>query len=91
MTPEQQEGYRSLIKNEREQVIYEMATALVNSRWIPEGLYDFALKALSHTGITDVVTPLGQYTAISVTLAFYDVPTDAPGMNLRGERQHPSL
>jgi len=57
-----------------------MATTLANSRWVPQGLYDRAVKILGHNGITDVITLLGEYTAISLTLAFYDVPADSPGM-----------
>ena len=37
---------------QREQVVYEMATCLVNSRWVPKGLFDRAVKALGHIGIT---------------------------------------
>jgi hypothetical protein len=33
-----------------------MATALANSRWVPKGLYDRAIKTLGHVGITDVIT-----------------------------------
>jgi len=36
-----------------------MATALANSRWVPQGLYDRAVKALGHVGITDVITLMG--------------------------------
>jgi 4-carboxymuconolactone decarboxylase len=71
-------GLPASFVNEREQVIYEMATALANSRWISKGLYDRAVKALGHTGITDVTVLMGFYTAVSLTVAFYDVP--APGM-----------
>src|SRR6202035_1466812 len=53
---------------------YEMAMALANSRWVPQGLYDRAVKALGHVGITDVITLMGYYTSVSMTLAFYDVP-----------------
>jgi 4-carboxymuconolactone decarboxylase len=67
-------GLPASFGNEREQVIYEMATALANSRWISRGLYDRAVKALGHTGITDVTVLMGFYTAVSLTLAFYDVP-----------------
>ena len=63
-----------------EQVVYEMATCLVNSRWVLQGLYDRAVKALGHVGITDVITLMGYYTSVSMTLAFYDVPAGAPGM-----------
>jgi 4-carboxymuconolactone decarboxylase len=59
---------------------YEMAVALTNPRWIPQGLYDRAVKALGHVGITDVITLMGHYTSVSMTLAFYDVPAGASGM-----------
>ena len=32
-----------------------MATCLANSRWVAKGLYDRALEALGHVGITDVI------------------------------------
>ncbi|HVC56388.1 MAG TPA: hypothetical protein VND95_10555 [Stellaceae bacterium] len=64
----------------REQVVYEIATTLANARWVPQGLYDRAVKALGHVGITDVITLMGYYTSVSMTLAFYDVPAGAPGM-----------
>jgi 4-carboxymuconolactone decarboxylase len=66
--------------DEREQVVYEIATALTHSRWVPKGLYDRAVKALGHVGITDAITLMGYYTSVSMTLAFYDVPAGASGM-----------
>ena len=66
--------------DEREQIVYEIATCLTNSRWVPKGLHDRAVKALGHVGITDVVTLIGYYTSVSLTLAFYDVPAGAPGL-----------
>src|SRR6516225_4927529 len=120
MTPEQQEGYRSLLdargpgqrplspgnkifvhnpklvkvmgplgayfradyslsERKREKVIYEMATCLANSRWVSKGLFDRAVEALGHEGITDVICLMGFYTSVSMTLAFYDVPSSAEG------------
>ncbi len=73
-------GLPASFANEREQVIYEMATALANSRWISKGLYDRAVKALGHIGITDVTVLMGFYTAVSLTVGFYDVP--APETNV---------
>ena len=67
-------------EDEREHVVYEMAICLTNSRWTSKGLYDRAVKALGHIGITDVITLIGYYTSVSMTLAFYDVPAGAPGM-----------
>ena len=64
----------------REQIIYEMATCLANARWVPKGIFDRAVAALGHVGITDVITLMGFYTSVAMILAFYDVPADAPGM-----------
>jgi len=35
---------------------------------------------LGHVGITDVITLIGYYTSVSLTLAFYDVPAGAQGL-----------
>lgn len=66
--------------DKREQLIYEMAICLVNSRWVSKGLYERALEALGHVGITDVIALIGFYTSVAMTLAFYDVPADATGL-----------
>jgi 4-carboxymuconolactone decarboxylase len=73
-------GMPTAFDDEREQVVYEMATVLANGRWVPRGLHDRAVKALGHVGITDVITLMGHYTSVAMTLAFYDVPAGATGM-----------
>jgi 4-carboxymuconolactone decarboxylase len=73
-------GLQTSFSDEREQVVYEMAMALANARWVPRGLYDRAVKALGHVGVTDVITLMGHYTSVSMTLSFYDVPAGATGM-----------
>jgi 4-carboxymuconolactone decarboxylase len=73
-------GLPTSFSDTREQVVYEMATCLAGSRWVPKGLYERAVEALGHEGITDVITLMGFYTSVSMTLAFYDVPADAPGL-----------
>jgi 4-carboxymuconolactone decarboxylase len=70
-------GLPTLFSDTREQVVYELATCLANSRWVAKGLYDRAVEALGHVGITDVICLMGHYTSVSMTLAFYDVPADA--------------
>jgi len=37
-------------------------------------------EALGHVGITDVITLMGFYASVGMTLAFYDVPAGATGM-----------
>jgi len=73
-------GLTTSFPDKREQVVYEMATCLANSRWVAKGLYDRAVEALGHVGITDVITLMGFYTSVGMTLAFYDVPAGAAGM-----------
>jgi 4-carboxymuconolactone decarboxylase len=73
-------GQATSFDDEREQVVYEMAVTLINSRWVSKGLYDRAVKALGHDGITDVTCLMGFYSSVSMTLAFYDVPAGAEGL-----------
>ena len=73
-------GLPTSFSDKREQVIYEMAACLANSRWVAKGLFDRAVEALGHEGVTDVICLMGYYSLVSMTLAFYDVPARAPGM-----------
>ena len=73
-------GLQVSFTDAREQIVYEMAIALTNGRWVPKGLFDRAVKAMGHVGITDTITLMGHYTSVSMTLAFYDVPAGAQGM-----------
>jgi 4-carboxymuconolactone decarboxylase len=73
-------GLPTSFDDKREQVVYEMAKCLSESRWVSKGLYDRAVEALGHEGITDVICLIGFYTSVSMTLAFYDVPAGAEGM-----------
>ncbi len=73
-------GLPTSFSDTREQIVYEMAMSLTNSRWVSQGLYDRAVEALGHVGITDVITLMGYYTSVSMTLAFYDVPAGATGI-----------
>jgi 4-carboxymuconolactone decarboxylase len=73
-------GLPTSFSDTREQVVYEMATCLANARWVPKGLYDRVVEALGHVGTTDVITLMGLYTSVAMTLAFYDVPAGAPGI-----------
>lgn len=73
-------GLPTSFTDKREQVVYEMAICLTGARWVSQGLYDRAVEALGHVGITDVIVLMGNYTSTSMTLAFYDVPAGATGM-----------
>ena len=64
----------------REQVVYEVASALAAGRPISEALYERAVEALGHERITDVIVLMGYYTAVSLTMNFYAVPAGTPGL-----------
>jgi 4-carboxymuconolactone decarboxylase len=73
-------GLPTFFEDKREQVIYEMAICLSKSRWVSRGLYERAVEALGHVGITDAIALMGFYATVAMTLAFYDVPAGAMGM-----------
>jgi 4-carboxymuconolactone decarboxylase len=73
-------GQPTFFEDQREQTVYELATALAAGRYIPRSFYDRAIEVLGHDRITDITVLMGMYTAVSFTLKFYDVPADAPGM-----------
>jgi len=73
-------GLPASFDDKREQIVYEMAVCLSNARWVSKGLYDRAVEALGHVGITDAICLMGHYTSVSMTLAFYDVPAGASGI-----------
>jgi 4-carboxymuconolactone decarboxylase len=73
-------GQPTSFADAREQVVYEMATALAGGRLVPQGLYDRAVGLLGHEGITDVIVLMGYYTAVSLTMNFYAVPAGTPGL-----------
>lgn len=64
----------------RQQVVYELVSALVAARVVPMGLYRRAKTLLGDAGIVDVTMLLGWFTGVSLTLAAFDVPSDATGL-----------
>ena len=73
-------GLPTSFSDAREQVVYEVATTLAGRRLVSQGLYDRAVKALGHEGVTDMIVLMGYYTAVSLTMNFYAVPAGAPGL-----------
>jgi len=65
----------------RQQVVYELAATLVAPRFVPLGLYRRAQALLSDAGIVDVTVLIGWFTAVSMTLAAFDVPANAEGLD----------
>jgi 4-carboxymuconolactone decarboxylase len=73
-------GLPASFSDVREQVVYETAASLAGGRLISQGLYDRAVKALGHEGVTDMIVLMGYYTAVSLTMNFYAVPAGSPGL-----------
>ena len=73
-------GLPASFSDVREQTVYEIAASLAGGRLISQGLYDRAVKALGHEGVTDMIVLMGYYTAVSLTMNFYAVPAGSPGL-----------
>jgi 4-carboxymuconolactone decarboxylase len=73
-------GLPTSFENPRQQVVYQMTCALIAPRVVPTGLYRRAVKLLGHAGLTDLTVLIGYFTAVSLTLAAYDVPSSAIGL-----------
>ncbi len=64
----------------RQQVVHDVARALISGRRLPQALFDRAIGLVGHPGLTDVTVLIGYFTSISLTLIAYDVPSDATGL-----------
>jgi 4-carboxymuconolactone decarboxylase len=61
-------------------VVYEITQTLIAPRRVPAGLYERAVKLLGDVGLTDLTVLIGYYSGVSFTLAAYDVPAGATGL-----------
>ena len=76
-------GLPTSFEDARQQVIYEVASALLAPRLIPMGMYKKAVDTLGDDGLTDLIAFIGYFTTVSLTLRAYDVPADAVGLDDR--------
>ena len=74
-------GLATSFDDPREQVVYELASALIAPRIVPLGLYRRAKELLGDAGIVDVAVLLGWFTMVCMTLGAYDVPANAEGLD----------
>lgn len=74
-------GLPTSFEDARQQIIYEITSALLEPRLIPVGLYQRAVDALGHPGLTDLIAFIGYFTTVSLTLRAYDVPANAVGLD----------
>ena len=64
----------------RQEVVYQLATTLAQPRVVPVGLFQRAKALIGEAGIVDVTVLMGWFTAVSLTLNAFDVPSDAVGL-----------
>ena len=57
-----------------------MCITLVTPRVVPTGMFKRAKQLLGDAGVVDVIVLMGWFTAVSLTLMAYDVPSDAVGL-----------
>ena len=74
-------GLPTSFDDPRQQLVYELASTLVQPRVVPVGLYRRAQEAIGEEGIVDVTVLMGWFTSVSLTLAAFDVPSSAVGLN----------
>lgn len=72
-------GRAATLTDERERAVYDVVLALADRRLIPQDLYDRALRALGHDGVTDLIALISYYTCVSLTMNFYAVPASGGG------------
>jgi 4-carboxymuconolactone decarboxylase len=73
-------GLPTRFDDPRQQVVYEVASALLAPRLVPLGLYRRAVSLLGHPGLTDLTVLIGYFTSVSLSLVAYDVPSNAIGL-----------
>ena len=74
-------GLPTSFDDPRQQIVYELASALAQPRVVPRGMYWRAKELLGDDGIVDVTVLMGWFTMVSLTLMAFDVPSDAVGLD----------
>lgn len=74
-------GLPTSFDDPRQQIVYELASTLVQPRVVPVGLYRRAQETIGVEGIVDVTVLMGWFTSVSLTLAAFDVPANAVGLD----------
>jgi 4-carboxymuconolactone decarboxylase len=73
-------GLPTSFDDPRQQVVYELASALTDGHVVPLGMYRRAKELLGDAGIVDVAVLLGWFTMVCMTLGAFDVPANAEGL-----------
>jgi 4-carboxymuconolactone decarboxylase len=74
-------GLPTSFDDAREEIVYQLASALVVPRIVSLGLYKKAKSLIGDAGIVDVAVLIGWFTMVSATLNAFDVPANAVGLD----------
>ena len=73
-------GLPTSFDDERQQIVYEVASALATPRVVPTGMFQRAIGLIGDAGMVDLTMLMGWFTGVSLTLMAYDVPSNAVGL-----------
>ena len=73
-------GLPTSFEDPRQQVVYEITSALMAPRVVPTGLFRRAVDLLGDAGLTDLTVLIGYFTCVSLSLMAYDIPSSAIGL-----------
>jgi 4-carboxymuconolactone decarboxylase len=60
-------------KDTRERVVYAIAASLLETRTLPEAIYQEGVRELGEKGMVELVGVLGYYTLVSMTLVTFEI------------------
>jgi 4-carboxymuconolactone decarboxylase len=64
---------RPRLEDDAERVVYDIATSIVDTRTLPDALYREGVAALGEPGVVELVSVLGYYTFVSMTLLAFEI------------------
>ncbi|MDW6064344.1 carboxymuconolactone decarboxylase [Streptomyces sp. FXJ1.4098] len=74
-------GLHTSFDDPRQHMVYELASTLAAARIVPQGMFQRAQELLGDAGIVDVTVLMGWFSAVSLTLMAFDVPSNAVGLD----------
>jgi len=64
---------RPRFEDDAERVVYDIAMSVVDTRTLPDALYREGVAALGEKGVVELVSVLGYYTFVSMTLLAFEI------------------
>jgi 4-carboxymuconolactone decarboxylase len=64
---------RPTFHDEAERIVYDIATSIIDTRTVPDQLYRAGVAALGEKGFVELVTVIGYYTFVSMTLVAFEI------------------